>query len=484
MVREGTSGVSGERRPVTIMFCDLVGSTVLSERLDDEDYAEVVFEYQERGRRVIERHGGDVVDFAGDGIVACFGHPVAHEDDAERAAEAALALVAAVADLHRTTGAELGVELHCRIGLHADIAVIGRRGGRHDVSVFGVAANVAARVQGEAGVDEVLVTEPVLDLLAGRHAVADRRAASLKGIAEPVVVARLTGRPGPRRTLGAPMVGRAAEAEALAERRRRAARGGGGAVVIAGPAGIGKSTLLADLVAAEPAGSVIEVRVRELSALIPFAPLAELAAAALTVAAGSRTDDDLAVAAGDLAATLGATVDRASTSAEHAWQLVIEASGRVGAAAGDRLIVVEDGHWLDASSRAGLEALFAGLAGSPTLAVVTTRPPSPFPGLDAIELGPLAPGDIAALVSATVGGPPDRVAEIVARSDGIPLYAAELSRRRRRTHEPPPLPARVAAGPPGPRAHPGRAGARSQRPRRRDRGRPVGRRARHRPPVR
>ncbi len=281
----------------------------------------MVFDYQERSRQVIEEHGGGVANFAGDGLVATFGHPVAHENDAERAADAGLALVAAVEDMHRTHG----VELRCRVGVHADVAVVGRMGDRHDVSLFGAAINIAAHVQTAAGVGEVLVTDAVLSLLRGSHITTDHRRVELKGVAEPVGVARLVG-PVPfrdrRRHLG--MVGRHDERAELAMRRREAVARGG-AIVICGPAGIGKSTLLADLLAQEEPGW-IEVRARELAGLTPFAPLTDLAAEVATSApAGSR----LSVAAAELAQRIASTTDTAG-SAEHSWQLVIEASRELG----------------------------------------------------------------------------------------------------------------------------------------------------------
>jgi class 3 adenylate cyclase len=433
MVPDGRSGVSGERRPLTILFCDLVGSTPLSERLDPEDYADVVFEYQERGRLVIEHHGGGIVAFAGDGIIASFGHPIAHEDDAERAVDAGLGLVAAVAALQRTIGVEHAIDLRCRVGLHADVAVVGRMAGHDEVSLFGSVANIAARVQSEAGAGEVLVTDAVLALLADSHQVADHRHVALKGVAAPVGVARLTGRaPAGVRRRRVRMVGRQRERAELERHRHDARTGRGGAVVICGPAGIGKSTLLADLLGSEVAGTWIEVRARQLAGLTPFGPLADLAAELARAAPAGGT---LAAAAAKLAARIEATADNTTVSSEHAWQLVIEASRAVGRSLDGRLVVVEDAHWLDASSLAALEALVAELGATSSLLVATTRPPSPLPTTPVVELGPLGPVDLAALVGAVLDADADaasagaaQVAAIVARSEGIPLYAAELAR--------------------------------------------------------
>lgn len=425
MFREERAGISGQRRPLTVLFCDLVGSTPLSERLDPEDYAELVFDYQELTRDVVERHGGGVANYAGDGFVATFGHPIAHEDDAERAVDAGLALVAAVEDMHRTHG----IELRCRVGVHADVAVIGRMGDRHDVSLFGAAINIAARVQAAANVGEVLVTDAVMDLLRGSHVVTERRQVALKGVAELVGVAHLV-RPVPlrERRRHRQMVGRTVERDELA-RGRRAAADHGGAIVICGPAGIGKSTLLADLLALEPTGW-IEVRARELAGLTPFAPLRELATEAIAVA---PPGSPLAVAAVDLARSIEQSSEETATSAEHAWQLVIEASREVGRALAGRLVVVEDAHWLDASSLVALEAMVAELPRSSGCVVATTRPPSPFGAVPIIDLGALDGGQVATLVNAVVEAADGRIdrarlEEIVARAEGVPLYADELAR--------------------------------------------------------
>jgi class 3 adenylate cyclase len=426
MFREERAGITGQRRPLTVLFCDLVGSTPLSERLDPEDYAELVFDYQELTRDVVERHGGGVANYAGDGFVATFGHPIAHEDDAERGVDAGLALVAAVADMHGTHG----IEVRCRVGVHADVAVIGRMGDRHDVSLFGAAINIAARVQAAADAGEVLVTDAVVDLLRGSHVLVDRRQVALRGVAEPVGVAHVV-RAVPlrdRRRHRRRMVGRTAERAALTRARREAADHGG-AIVICGPAGIGKSTLLADLLANEPAGW-IEVRARELAGLTPFAPLSDLAAEAAAVAA---PDSALAVAAAELARSVAQTAGETARSAEHAWQLVIEASREVGRTLAGRLVVVEDVHWLDNSSLVALEALVAELPQSRGCFVATARPPSPFAAVPILELGALDGGEVAALVHAVVEAADGRIDhsrldEIVARAEGVPLYADELAR--------------------------------------------------------
>lgn len=412
--------VTGERRALTVLFCDLVGSTPLGEQLDAEDYADVLFEYQERGRAAIEARGGGVAHFAGDGILAYFGHPIAHEDDADRAVAAAFDLLAVVREMALRRRRELGVELRCRIGMHAALAVVGRMEGRYEVSVFGAGTNLAARVQAEAEPDEILATADLARMLRGRYLITDARTVELRGIAEAVELVRLAASLGPHEPVPSrPLVGRDEPLARLRQRRREAHDGRGGAVEIAGPAGIGKSTLVAALVADEPAGTVIEVRGRELTMQTPFATLGELAEG---LRAGTVGDDDLTSALDALEHAMAA--DDHGVNAQQVRQRILDSARALGSRLGARLVVVEDAHWVDASSRAALAAMSDEFASTSTLLVATSRPPAGLPG-EVIELAPLSPSEIAELVG-EIDAP--QLATIVARSGGIPLFATELAR--------------------------------------------------------
>lgn len=472
------AAVTGQRRPLTVMFCDLVGSTALSHRLDPEDYADVVLTYQEAGRQVVERFGGVVAQFAGDGLVIEFGFPVAHENDAERSVEAAFELQRVVGALEVPVPGFAPGELRCRIGIHAAVTVVGRLGadGRGDMTLFGTTANVAARVQAEAAPGEIYVTDAVIDLLRGDYRLADRRVAELRGLDLPVGIGRVVERSGERVSgISVGLATRAGVERRLAERWTAAAAGDGGAVVIVGPPGIGKSTLVESLGPAVEHAMRLDIRARELTSLTPFAALAELARR-------SRTDPALTDAATSLA---GALADLGG-SAEQAWRVVIEQARGLGMAMAGapastdstrpspRLIVVEDVHWLDASSRVAIEAIISELASSHTLLVATSRPPALLAGAEPLAVDALDEHDARRIIASTqassigaavgpavddapvsnhdaqrvgastadrstpttgdagrdergAGLAPDVVDEIVARAGGVPLYVVALT---------------------------------------------------------
>src|SRR5581483_1673209 len=140
LIDPATTQIEGERRYLTVMFCDLVGSTDLSERLDPEDFGEMVLAYQETGRELVEDQGGRVAHYAGDGLLAFFGYPIAHEDDADRAVMAALQILAAMPNLNARARLLGDVTLRARIGIHAGPTVIGAMGSsnRSDISLFGL----------------------------------------------------------------------------------------------------------------------------------------------------------------------------------------------------------------------------------------------------------------------------------------------------------------------------------------------------------
>lgn len=417
--------VAGERRLLTVMFCDLVGSTAMSTRLDPEDYAEIVLTYQETARHVVETHGGLVAQFVGDGLVIEFGYPVAHENDAERAVESALAIRRALAEFSVTAAARFGIDIACRIGVHSDLTVVGRmgtdRGG--DLALFGTTANVAARVQGEAAPGEIYLSDRTLALLGGRFTVDSQREAELRGVDEPIVIARLVGHAtvtgdAPR----AELVARHAERDRLAQRWADAQQGLGGAVQVVGPAGVGKSMLVDSLRGLIAPHDRVEVRARELTALTPFATLADLAARC-------SADPRLHIAA----LAVQTAIADAGRNAEHARQLVIERSRALGEELGrsGRLIVIEDVHWLDSSSRDAIAGLIGSLHGSTALLVTTSRDADAAHSGDTVMLGPLGHTDAAAVITSLADRegalPASVVDEIVSRSGGIPLYLVALA---------------------------------------------------------
>src|SRR5215831_1833376 len=184
----GPSGAAisldGERRHLTVLFSDLVGSTEIAAHLDAEDWREIAAQYQRTAAAAVTRFGGHVAKYLGDGLMVYFGWPEAHEDDAERAVRAGLVLVDDVDALNDRLPAEHKVKLSVRVGIETGSVVIGRGGGQ-EADVFGDVPNVASRVQAAAEPDSVLITAAVHRLVSGLFVVEDRGAHQLKGIDHP-----------------------------------------------------------------------------------------------------------------------------------------------------------------------------------------------------------------------------------------------------------------------------------------------------------
>ena len=239
---------AGERRQLTVLFCDLVGSTALSQQLDAEEWREIIAGYQQAASGAVARFGGHVAKNLGDGLLIYFGWPTAREDDPERAIRAGLAIVDAMAPLNAALAAGDGTRLAVRIGMHTGPVVIADAG-----EVFGETANVAARVQAAAEPDTVVITAATQRLVAGMFVVEDRGPQALKGVQEPITLYRVVRPSGIRSRLDiaagrfTPFVGREVELATLVDRWERAQDGEGQNVVIVGEAGVGKSRLVYQL---------------------------------------------------------------------------------------------------------------------------------------------------------------------------------------------------------------------------------------------
>ena len=249
--RAPTGSSQAERRQLTVMFVDLVGSTALSTRLDPEEMREVIQAYQTTVAAEITRLDGHVAKFMGDGVLAYFGWPVAHEDEPERAVRAGLAATAAVARLTAPGGEPLAA----RVGIATGLVVVGDligEGAAQEEAVVGETPNLAARLQALAEPGAVVVAEGTRRLLGGLFALRDLGASALKGFAAPVRAfavageAAAEGRFEARHAAGAPtpLVGREQELALLLDRWERAKEGEGQVVLLAGEAGIGKSRLV------------------------------------------------------------------------------------------------------------------------------------------------------------------------------------------------------------------------------------------------
>jgi len=452
----------GERRQLTVMFCDLVGSTALSTQLDPEELHGLITTYRNTCCEVVARYGGHVAQYLGDGLMIYFGWPVAHEDAAERGVRSALEMVQAVKSIPAAT------MLAVRIGLATGPVVVGdnsRDGNAESVLAIGETPNLAARVQGAARPGEVLIAPATRRLIADAFVLTDVDMHSLKGIALPVQLWRVEDA---RRTEGrfraahgvadiTPLVGRDHESRLLADRWRLACGGEGQAVLVGGQPGIGKSRLIQDL--RENITGPHDVLHYQCSPyhlnspLHPFIDQLELSAGfARDDAPEQRLDKLEAVLVGEansmeetaalFAALLSLPTDRYESlnlSPRRQKERTLDAlAARIVTLARQKplLMVFEDVHWIDPSSQELLDLLLAKFADLPMLLVMTARPeamPSwaTHPGVTILALSRLGRTPGAQLIETITKGralPAEVLAEILARTDGVPLFVQELTR--------------------------------------------------------
>ena len=267
--------VAAERRPITVMFCDLVGSTSLAARLDAEDWRNLVSAYLDAASAAVTEFGGHVLKKLGDGLMALFGYPQAQENDAERAVRAALAIQRALTELNARNAAKGAPQLSARIGLESGPVVVDATG-----EVFGDAPNIAARVQTLAEPGTVLITARVQRHVAGLFVAEDRGAHALKGAPDATALFRIVRASGGRR-FGArsltPLVRREEELSLLLRRWEKAVTGEGQFVQIVGEPGIGKSRLVEEfrLKLGETPHTWAEFSSSQLLQNTPLHPLAE-----------------------------------------------------------------------------------------------------------------------------------------------------------------------------------------------------------------
>ncbi len=254
---ERSDSGEAERRQLTVMFCDLVGSTALSERLDPEDLREVIGGYQDACAEAIREFDGYLAKYLGDGVLAYFGYPVAHEDDAGRGIRAGLAIQSAMGSLNARLRARFDISVAVRIGIHTGLVVAGEMGGgeaREKRAIVGETPNIAARLQGLSPADGIVIGPVTFRLVKGQFDCQALGSKSVKGISEPIPVFRVRGElrlasrfeatHGP--VLGS-LVGRERELEILLNCWEKAVDGVGQIVVLSGEAGVGKSRIAEEL---------------------------------------------------------------------------------------------------------------------------------------------------------------------------------------------------------------------------------------------
>ncbi|WP_045006191.1 adenylate/guanylate cyclase domain-containing protein [Bradyrhizobium sp. LTSP857] len=455
-----------ERRQLTIMFCDLVGSTALSHRFDPEEMREILQAYREAATAVIVHYDGIVSRLVGDGILSYFGYPSAHEDDAERAVHAGLETIAAVQAVKMQPGERLEV----RIGIATGLVVVGdliAKGASSRLEVIGETPNLAARMQAFADPGTVIIASSTRRLLGNLFQLRELGTRAIKGFSEPVEVWAVDS-PSPHasrfeahRSGGlVGFVGREHELDRLAECKQRAWRGQGQVVLISGEPGIGKSRLAAhffnERVVAEP-----HIRLRyqcsphhRASALYPVITQLQRAA---KLGAGDTNEHRLR----KLEALLGRTDPRTPTLVPlFADLLSIPTDGRYPplawtpqqlrrntlAALIQRLqrlsteapvfCIVEDLHWADATSLELLELAVKLADQLRVLLVLTFRDEFTLrwmgpANLTTLELGRLKETDVERMIAEVIGSravPSELVTQIAARTDGIPLFVEELTR--------------------------------------------------------
>ena len=457
-----------ERRQLTVLFCDLVDSTALAGQLDPEDLREVIRAYQAACATVIEPLEGHIAQYLGDGLLVYFGYPQAHEDDAQRAVQAGLGMVAAVQALNTQLAQRHGVRIAVRIGIHTGVVVVGEMGGgsRQEQLALGDTPNLAARLQGLAAPDTVVLSAATFRLVQGYFTYQDLGAHTLRGVSASVQVYRILGESGVQSRLEAvvpsrltPLVGREEEVALLQQRWEQARAGQGQVVLLSGEAGIGKSRLvqvLKDHVAHEPHAR-IEWRgssYHQQSALYPViahlhrllqwredeTPQEKLHTLETTLAAsGLALPEAVPLLAALLSLPLPAHYPALTLTPQRQRQKTLETLLTWLSAEARRqpvLVIVEDLHWIDPSTLELLSLLIDQVASARLCLVLTARPEFRSPWtmvahLTALTLRRFAPAQVTRLASHVAGDktlPPAVLEEVVRKTDGVPLFVEELTK--------------------------------------------------------
>jgi class 3 adenylate cyclase/tetratricopeptide (TPR) repeat protein len=449
------SGTDAERRPITVMFCDLVGSTSLVAKLDAEDWRNLVNGYLDEASAAVTGLGGHVLKKLGDGLMALFGYPTAQENDAERALRAALAIHRALADLNARNTRVGTPELVARIGLDSGPVLVDATG-----EVFGEAPNVAARVQALAEPGAVVVTAAVQTQVGGLFVAEDKGAHALRGVPAPVGLYRIlrasSGRPSSARP-PTRLVGRQEELDLLGQCWERSRKGVGQLALIVGEPGIGKSRLVQEFRArlGGTPHTFVEWSSSQLLQNTPLHPLTEWGRqrfGGLETPADKRLTDLestlglIGLHPAEYAPLIGPLVDvplperrmaklapeelrRQQLAALVAWILAAARSQAV-------VLAFEDLHWADPTSLDLMQVLAERGALAPLFIIATARPEfrSPWslrPHHSVIALAPLDRAQVARMVneiSSRQALPEEMVERVSERTGGVPLFVEEVTR--------------------------------------------------------
>jgi predicted ATPase/class 3 adenylate cyclase len=456
---------AAERRQLTVMFCDLVGSTAISARLDPEDLSSVIGAFQKACVSAVTAFGGSVAKYMGDGALVYFGYPEAHEDDAERAVRAGLALLDTIAAMRLP----LPVRPQVRIGIATGLVVVGEligEGGAQERVAVGETLNLAARIQAVASPDSVVVAELTCRLAGVAFDYEDLGPHELKGIPDATRLWRVTGESGTRGRFDSrtakgltPLVGRAEEIGLLRRRWDYAKEGDGQLVLLSAPAGFGKSRLTqsfrehlddSSITCLQYFGSPFHVN----SPFLPFIRQLERAAGIVrTDTAAQKLDklesilegsaesriEDVSLLAALMSIPFGERYPRLQITELVQKQRTMELLEEQLVLISRRspvLVVFEDAHWIDPSSLELMNSAIRRVASLPVMIIVTHRPEFPPPWLDlghatVLKLNQLGRSQVVELIHKAAGGkilPEVIIEQIASKSQGVPLFIEEITR--------------------------------------------------------
>ena len=457
------------RRQLTVMFCDLVGSTALSEKLDPEDLQEVNRAYQDACKAAIDRYEGYVARYMGDGVLAYFGYPQAHEDDAERSIHAGLGVVEAMIGLNQKLGQQLNIEFAVRIGIATGPVVVGDligEGASQESAVVGSTPNLAARLQALASANTMVVSPGTHGLVKGQFEYKTLGEFDLKGVAEPVCVRQVIGQIKTESRFAAAhhggvtsLVGREHEIGLMLDRWQQAKEGDGQIVLLSGEAGIGKSRITETLQDYTAMDHPVRLRYQcspfhTNSALHPVIGQLEHAAgidvedeneskrAKLDsfLSQSMQVIDDVApfmaallsIPTDDRNASLGMTPERQKEMTLEGLISLLEGLSRQQTV----LLIFEDAHWADPTSLEWLELVIDRVQGIPVFVVITFRPEfqppwSGYTHITSLTLNRFSSSLATTLVDKITGVkrlPAEVIEQIVTKTDGVPLFVEELTK--------------------------------------------------------